>query len=423
MSDLTDPEIQVWQDLESSARSLLARYAFHEIRTPVLEYAAVFERSLGDTTDVVQKEMYTFEDRGKRRITLRPEGTAGVMRHVASMGQEAQDARFYYIGPMFRSERPQAGRRRQFHQLGAEAIGAACAAADVEMLAMQWHLLTEWGLKDCRIEINTRGLPTDHDRVADGLRAALDPVKDRLCEDCLRRYASNPLRILDCKRPSCKALVVDLPPVSSLMSEEARAYLATVCAGLDRLSLPYVQNPNLVRGLDYYVHTVWEITHTGLGAQDALAGGGRYRMSMGNRTLEGVGFAMGLERVIAALESQGGERAARPAPVWLVAQNETAFMENMVLMQTLRMRGVACGMDMQQRSIKAQMRLANRRHCRWVIIRGEQEMEKGLFVLKDMESGVQEELDMPNLLERFLSLQLTHADSRTTSSGAKTSTR
>lgn len=404
MSDLASPEIHLWQHVEDVARQVLARYSFEEVRTPILERTSVFQRTLGDTTDVVRKEMYSFTDRGDRDLTLRPEGTAGVIRHVAGRGQDAQDARLYYLGPMFRSERPQAGRRRQFHQVGVEAVGAPCPAADAEMIALQAHLLSAWGLKGFQMEVNTRGLPEDRERVAIGLRNAVAARLPDLCDDCRRRHEENPLRILDCKNAQCREVVAGLPPVSTYMGDEARAYLEDVMQLLNRLEIPVTENPRLVRGLDYYVHTVWEVTCAELGAQDALAGGGRYELTFGNKTVEGVGFAVGMERVMAALMEQGANPAdlAEQPVVWLISHGRDAFEENMILMQTLRMRGVSCGMDLQGRSTKAQMRAANRVRCRYVIIRGEHEMEEGTFQLKNMEDGVQEELDMPELMQRLM---------------------
>ncbi len=404
MSDLASPEIHLWQQLEDVARQVLARYSFEEVRTPILERTSVFQRTLGDTTDVVRKEMYSFTDRGDRELALRPEGTAGVIRYVAGRGQDAQDARLYYLGPMFRSERPQAGRRRQFHQLGVEAVGAPSPAADAEMIALQAHLLSAWGLDAFEMEVNTRGLPADRERVAIGLRNAVAPRLNDLCDDCRRRYEENPLRILDCKNAQCRDVVSGLPPVTEFMGTEARAYLADVLKILKRLEIPVTENPRLVRGLDYYVHTVWEVTHAGLGAQDALSGGGRYELTFGNKTVEGVGFAVGLERMIAALTEQGTDPAglAESPAVWLVSQAQDAFEENLVLMQTLRMRGVSCGMDLRGRSTKAQMRAANRARSRYVIIRGDHEMEEGTFQLKNMEDGAQEELDMPELMQRLM---------------------
>jgi len=313
------------------------------------------------------------------------------------------ESRVWYIGPMFRGERPAAGRRRQFHQVGAEALGPPSPAVDAEIIALQWHILQEWGVEGCRIELNTRGLPEDRQRVVEALRERLAGQRASLCEDCQRRYDSNPLRILDCKQETCRKIMAALPPVTSYMTEEARVYLSDVESYLKRLEIPYEINPMLVRGLDYYVHTVWEITRAGLGAQDALAGGGRYQVTLGSRALEGVGFALGIERVVAALISQGIDPKAlalRPR-AWLVSQGEEAFVDNMVLMQTLRERGVACGMDMQGRSMKAQMRKANKAGARFVVVRGEREMESGLFGLKDMDEGTQEDVDMPTLMERL----------------------
>lgn len=404
MSDIAAPDIQLWQHLEHVSRDVLHCYHFSEVRTPMVEYTSVFTRSLGETTDVVQKEMYTFEDRGGRSLTLRPEGTAGIMRYVANAGQDAQDARIYYIGPMFRAERPAAGRRRQFHQLGVECIGAPSPVADAEVIALQVHLLQAWGIKDFKLELNTRGLPEDHARVADGIRSALAPHRSDLCEDCQRRYDENPLRIIDCKKSGCRKIVEQIPPVTEFMGPEAREYLNELLEILDQLEIPATANPYLVRGLDYYVHTVWEVTHTGLGAQDALAGGGRYSMQMGRQLCEGVGFAVGLERILAVLEGQGisGADFVRRPCVWLVSLGDGAFRENMLLMQSLRMRGIEAGMSLSGRSMKGQMRMANKANSQYVVIRGDEEMERGTFQLKCMDSGDQEELDLPKLMERLI---------------------
>lgn len=404
MSDITAPEIFLWQQLENTARKVLSAYGITELRTPIVEQTAVFLRSLGDTTDVVQKEMYRFEDRGGRDLALRPEGTAGIIRHIAGAGQEAQDARVYYIGPMFRAERPAAGRRRQFHQLGVEAMGAASPAADVEMIALQAHLLESWGIRDFIMQVNTRGVGEDHAAVAEGLREALKPHLSELCEDCQRRFDENPLRIVDCKNPQCREIVSGIPAVTSFMSQESRDYLDEVLQLLQRLEIPAVANPTLVRGLDYYAHTVWEVTHSGLGAQDALSGGGRYALKLGRGAYEGVGFAIGLERIVAVLMGQGIDPATltQPPRVWLVAQGEAAVLENMILMQSLRLRGISAMMDLRGRSMKAQLRAANKAGCPFVVIRGDQEMEQGTFQLKDMQEGSQTELAMPELLECLL---------------------
>ena len=401
MSDLFAPEIAIWQRIEAEARRVFDLYGYSEIRTPVLEKASVFERSLGDTTDVVQKEMYAFEDRGGRRICLRPEGTAGVIRHVASRGQDAQDARLFYIGPMFRAERPQAGRKRQFHQVGSEFMGPPQPAADAETLALQLHLLQAWGLSGFEVRINTLGLPSDRPLVQQGLRAALGEQSSALCEQCRQRLETNVLRVLDCKNPNCRTLVHALPPVTTWMAPESRAYLDQVLAWLKRLDIQAVVHPALVRGFDYYVHTVWEITHSALGAQDALCGGGRYRIQMGGRDFDGVGFAMGMERVIMALQQQNPPAVAAGPMIWLVSLGDPAFQENLVLAQTLRRRGLRCGLDLAGRSMKAQMRAADRAGATRVVIRGETELAKGTFVLKDMAAGSQLELDLPALMAQL----------------------
>jgi histidyl-tRNA synthetase len=404
MSDLGPPEIADWQRIEDQARRVLALYHFSEIRTPLLEPTQVFIRSLGDTTDVVQKEMYTFEDRGGRSLTLRPEGTAGVMRYVAGQGVEALDARLYYLGPMFRCERPQAGRKRQFHQLGIEALGAPSAAADVEVIALQQHIFSAWGLRDCRVEVNTRGTPEDRKAIAEGLVRALRPHIDQLCGDCRRRLETNPLRVLDCKKPDCGKVVDLLPPVPSFLSDVSRKYLDEVMRLLCLLSIPAKLNPRLVRGLDYYVHTVWEVRHPGLGAQDAISGGGRYRIDIGDQMIEGVGFAVGLERVLTALQHDKPDgRGAISKPVaWMISQGEKALEENLVLAQTLRQRGIQCGIELGARSIKAQMREANRSGAAYAVIRGERELEKGQLILKNMKDGSQEEVELPVLIETLM---------------------
>ena len=279
MPDLASPHVEVWQFLETSAREVLARYGFSEVRTPLLEKVETFTRSIGDTTDIVQKEMYAFTDRGNRNIALRPEGTAGVMRYVAGAGQAAQDARLYYMGPMFRAENVQAGRYRQFSQLGVEMIGPPNAAADVEIMDLQRALLSAWGIEDASFQINTRGMPEDMDAVRNGLRDRLASEKGALCGDCQRRFGAI-VRVLDCKGLVAKRWC--LRYLTEYMSEASRDYLAEVEKGLQLLDLPCRINPLLVRGLDY-VNTVLEITSGALGAQNALSGGGRYQIDMGGR--------------------------------------------------------------------------------------------------------------------------------------------
>ena len=403
MSDIAAPEVRLWQRIECLAREVLARYGFEELRTPVVEFEAVFTRSLGETTDVVQKEMYVFE-KGGRRLCLRPEGTAGAMRHAAGRGAaETDGARWYYIGPMFRSERPQAGRKRQFHQCGVECLEPPSPLVDAEILALQVDLLRAWGLGDCEVRLNTRGEGGGQAQVAEGLRAALAPREAELCEDCRRRISENVLRVLDCKNESCRAIVAALPPVTDFMSEASRGYLAQVEAHLEALGVRHRIDPLLVRGLDYYEHTVWEIASTALGAQNAVAGGGRYRMQLGGRELVGAGFAIGLERVVGVLQALGRDQAliGPPPPLaWLVGLGEEAMSRNLALMQSLRAAGHACQMAYGG-SMKSQMRAANKAGAAWAVIRGGDELAQGVVALKDLGSGVQETVPLDQLAGRL----------------------
>lgn len=400
MSDIRAPEIYLWRMIEERARSLFSCYGYEELRTPVLEKLAVFKRSIGDTTDVVQKEMYAFTDRGGRELALCPEGTAGTIRHLAGRGEEGLSARVFYIAPMFRCERPQAGRKRQFHQVGVEAAGDPNPLADAECIALQQSLLQAWGLVDSKIQISSRGTREDRQPVADGLRKALQSHLGDLCEDCQRRIDENVLRIIDCKNEGCSAIVDQIPSALEFMDKASRKYLDAVIQALNNMGIQAEINPKLVRGLDYYVHTVWEITHGALGAQNAIAGGGRYEIAFGKKIIPGVGFAMGIERVIASLEACGitAEQFAPDGGTWLISLGPEALSENMKLARHLREKGIRCGMELTDKSMKAQMRKANREGAERVIIRGEEEIEKGLVIIKDMKEGTQETVSLEEVL-------------------------
>jgi histidyl-tRNA synthetase len=404
MSDIAPPDVYLWQMLEARAREVFARYRFEEVRTPVLEKTSLFTHSLGDTTDVVTKEMYSLEDRGGRNLSLRPEGTAGSVRYIASGAEETANARIYYMGPMFRCERPQAGRKRQFHQIGLEAAGAPNPLADAEVIALQINLLSAWGLEGAKIRLNTIGLPEERAAVLEGLRDAIRPRLSELPEDAQQRFETNVLRLLDSKDPVVQDVIKDVPSVTELLSDDSRAYLNTVVETLRGLEIDVEIDTSLVRGLDYYVHTVWEVVHDGLGAQNALSGGGRYRIQIGKQTIDGVGFAMGVERMIAALEATGvtADQFAPKGGVFIASLGDAALKENMLLMQTLRQRGVACEMELTARKIKAQMKRANKLGAQTVIIRGDSELENGTFVVKNMDEGTQQELELPELMDLFI---------------------
>jgi len=404
MSDVCVPEIWLWRAIEERARALFFAYGYEELRTPVLERLSVFKRSLGAATDVVQKEMYAFADRGGREIALRPEGTAGAVRHLAGRGEEGLNARVFYVAPMFRCERPQAGRKRQFHQIGVESTGAPNPLEDAECIALQVDLLEAWGLPGAKIRLSTRGLPGDRRTVAEGLRSALAPHREALCEDCRRRIDENVLRVIDCKNEACRRIVESIPSPLAFMSADSRGYLDRVMAALDALDVEAEPDDRLVRGLDYYVHTVWEITHDALGAQNALAGGGRYEIALGRKAVPGVGFAMGVERTIAALEAAGvtPERFAPKGGYWLVSLGEAALTQNAKLARRLRRAGVRCGMETGSKSMKAQMRRASRSGAEYAVICGEEELKRSVVVVKNLTDASQEELPVSAFEARVL---------------------
>ena len=408
-SDIWEPETSQWVFLESTARDIFPRYGYGELRTPIFERTDVFVRSIGTETDVVQKEMYTFADRGGRSLTLRPEGTAGVMRAIANQGlAEGEERRVFYMGPMFRGERPAAGRRRQFHQVGVEAVGRASAAMDAECIAMLHHFLTELGVGDGTILVNTRGTAADRPVVAEALKTYFTPLKDQLCPDCQRRLGANVWRLLDCKIESCQPLMAGAPRITDLLGEDSKAFFAQVCATLDTLGVPYRVEPRLVRGLDYYIHTVFEVTHGGLGAQNAIAAGGRYAITLpGNadKAIEGVGFAAGMERLLMARESLGLKAAAAAGvQLYVVGLGSRAQAAALPLAQILRTNGFRTLADTGARSMKAQMRAADRAGARLALILGDNELDRNTVVVKDLKASTQEECPRAGLEARLAAI-------------------
>lgn len=394
-SDLWDAEIGDWLVIEAAARRVFSAYGYGELRTPVFERTDVFVRSLGDETEVVQKEMYTFADRGGRSLTLRPEGTAGVIRAVANSGLgQGDEKRVFYMGPMFRGERPAAGRRRQFHQVGVEAVGPRDPVLDAECIAMFVQFLDEIGVSGARVQLNTRGLGEDRAPVTAALREFFAPRIGEMCEDCQRRLDTNVLRMLDCKAEGCRDIVAGAPNMIDLVGDESREFFGRVCRCLDQLGVNYELAPRLVRGLDYYIHTVFEVTHSGLGAQDALAGGGRYSIVPPGATkpVDGVGFAAGMERLLMARQSLGVAVSPRTeADVYVVSLGEASVTPGLVLARDLRQAGLALRVRAETagRSMKAQMRTANRLGARLVLIQGESELAAGEVVCKNMVSSEQ----------------------------------
>ncbi len=405
--DILPPQSRGWQAVERVAREVARLYGFEEIRTPAFEETALFHRGVGEATDIVQKETYTFDTRGGTSITLRPEGTAPVVRALLQhslLDNEGATAKVYYVGtPMFRYERPQAGRYRQHHQFGIEAFGVAAPEQDVECILLQSDFYRRCGLGDVRLDLNTLGDAESKARYRDTLRDFFAPKVDNLSEDSKRRLDANPLRILDSKDPKDVAAREDVPSNLESLSDKSRAHFARVRELLDAAGQAYDVNPNLVRGLDYYTDTLWEYVAGGLGAQAAVGGGGRYDAlveTLGGKPTPGVGFGMGMERLLLALEAQGDSGLVAPRPlVWIVAQSDAAKGEAFALLRELRGAGIAADSDFTGRNTKGQFKLADRAGATQCLILGDRELEAGTVALKDMSTGEQREVSRGQLLE------------------------
>ncbi len=403
--DLLPPETALWNRIEATARRVFARYNFGEIRTPIFEDTSLFARSVGEETDIVSKEMYTWEDRARAQseksqsLTLRPENTAGVVRAYIEhkLGESGQLQKLYYIGPQFRRERPQKGRYRQFWQIGAEVIGPPSAGSespvrDTEILEMLATLLDELGVSGWTLELNSVGSSADRERYNQALREALVPVAPRMCADCQRRAATNPLRVLDCKVPEDQPIIATLPRIADFLGEDSKLHFAAVIAALDAAGVPYHLNPRLVRGLDYYTRTTFEFTHGGLGAQNALLGGGRYdglSEAIGGPKAPGIGFAMGLDRLVLTLQAQEAERKTTPrADAYIAPLGENLNAAALALARELRRAGLTIelgdGSFRLKKSFEAAGKIARR-----IVILGEDELQSGILTVKDFASGVQ----------------------------------
>ncbi len=403
-ADIFPEEAAWWRRLEETADEVFPLYGYGELRTPIFEYTEVFKRGIGDETEVVQKEMYTFEDRGGRSLTLRPEGTAGVMRALLTTDvMNGNEKRVYYIGPMFRGERPAAGRRRQFHQIGLENVGRIAPEIDAETITAMMHYIKEIGITGGRLLLNTRGIQADREPAVKMLREFFNGHLDAMCDDCRARIDRNIWRILDCKQEQCRNIVRQAPPYVESYTEESQEYFRRVCKLLDQAGIEYEIDPFLVRGLDYYVHTVFELVHTaGLGAQATISAGGRYELYLPEtkKPVIGVGFAAGMERLLLVQQALGVE-APPPAvpPVFLISMGSAARDANIKLAAVLRQAGQPVIVEFEDKSMKAQLRAANRAGSRFVVIRGDEELAKNIVVCKDMADGSQQEIAPEALLE------------------------
>jgi len=401
--DLLPGTVETWQFIEDTAREVCRRFHYKEIRTPIFEHTELFQRGVGETTDIVEKEMYTFLDKGKRSISLRPEGTAGVVRAYVEnkLYAEPEVTKLYYTGPMFRYEQPQAGRYRQFHQFGIEAFGSVDPSIDAEVIALGYTIYQELGLKGVRVEINSVGNPASRAAYRESLLNFLNPMREELCKDCQSRMDKNPLRVLDCKVDQHR--FAGVPELLDYLDEECKTHFADVKGYLEDMGIPYTVNPRLVRGLDYYTHTAFEYKAEGIGAIDTVGGGGRYNGlvgQIGGQDQPGIGFGLGLERIVLILEAQGVEIPKKDTlQVYLVGMGEPAEREVAKLLYGLRLAGVTAEKDYLGRKMKAQMKSADRFQARYVAILGDDELAAGEISVKRMETGEQTKVALKDFVD------------------------
>lgn len=405
--DILPDTVGDWNYVEGEIRELCRRFGYSEIRTPIFEHTELFQRGIGEGTDVVDKEMYTFTDRGERSITLRPENTASAVRAYLQNKLYAQSnlVKLFYIGSMFRYDRPQAGRMREFHQFGVEALGEANPAVDAEVILLAMNLLEGLGLKDLELSINSVGCPKCRSKYRTMLQDFFRDKLEDLCEDCRSRFERSPLRILDCKKDSDKPYMADAPKITDCLCEECAEHFAKLKELLTSAGISFTHDPRLVRGLDYYTKTAFEIKYPPLGAQSAVAGGGRYDgliEEMGGNPTPAVGFATGLERLLLALESQNLlPEKNRSVDAYVVALGETAQAEGFKLLNSLRQQGLSAAMDFAGRSMKAQMKQANKLGAKYSVILGEDEISEGVVMLRSMEDSSQAKLPMNQVAEKI----------------------
>ncbi|MHB1452184.1 MAG: histidine--tRNA ligase [Coriobacteriia bacterium] len=392
-ADMLPDTARAWEHLQRVAQELFARYGYEPVYTPLFEHTEVFTRGIGEATDIVSKEMYTFEDKGGRSITLRPEGTASVVRSSLEHNLTANgaQAKLYYAGPMFRYERPQKGRMRQFWQIGIEVLGAAEPTADAEVITVLWRYFEALGIPvaNMRLLLNSMGDEACRPAYRDTIAAFIGEHADGLCEECNRRAGTNPLRAFDCKNPSCRQVMADAPLLRDELCDECASHYAAVKTHLDALGIPYVEDSTLVRGLDYYTRTVFEVqVDAGLGSQNAIGGGGRYDRLMeeyDGPATPGLGFALGFERTLLALEAAGVEiPAPARAEVFVARVDDSVTAQVFALAQALRDAGIAAELDHQARSLKSQFKQADRLGARFVLVVGPDELAAGEVTLRNM---------------------------------------
>ncbi len=406
VKDILPGEIEAVQRLEGTARAVFESFGYAEIRIPVMEFTSLFTRGIGASTDIVEKEMYTFPDRDGKKLTLRPEGTASVVRAFIEhqLYRKKPVTKLYYMGPMFRHERPQAGRFRQFYQVGVEALGTDSPALDIEVIAMLVETLAQSGVAEGRLEINSLGDPECRPAYRKALKGFLKEHLQRLCENCQRRFETNPLRVLDCKKEACRKNTAGAPSSLAYLCEGCLVHFQKVKDGLNRLKIAYTINDRLVRGLDYYTRTAFEVTAEGLGAQNAIAAGGRYDglvKDLGGPDTPGIGFAMGVERITSLMP----KTETRKPDLFFAFLGDEARRELLPLLFILREKGFIVEQDYSGSALKKQMGTADKLGARYTLIAGENELQSGKIILRNMSTQEQNELpiaELPGAVEAIL---------------------
>lgn len=404
--DVLPSESGKWQYTENKLRELARLYNAREIRTPVFEHTELFVRSIGDETDVVSKEMYTFEDKGGRSITLKPEGTAPVARSYIenSLDSMSLPLKTYYITPAFRYERPQAGRLREFHQFGVEIYGATSPYLDLDCISLAYDALTGLGLKNVRLKLNSIGCSECRKRYVDALRAYYADKLDEMCPTCRERYAKNALRLLDCKVPACRELTKNAPAILDYLCDDCRAHHEALCGLLEGIGIPFEIDTGIVRGLDYYTRTVFEFVTEELGAQGTVCGGGRYDnlvSSLGGKPTGCVGFAVGLERIIMLMEKQGVDFAESVPDVFVMSQSQEYAAECIKITASLRRAGISADTEMTGRSLKAQFKYADKIRAKYAVVIGGDEIAQEKVKIKKLSDGTEEECGLKALPARL----------------------
>lgn len=413
--DLLPKESCKTQYIEAAVREIAENYGFSEMRTPVFEHTELFQRSVGETTDVVQKEMYTFEDKGGRSITLRPEGTAGAARAFLEHGlfNDALPQKIYYLTSCYRYEKPQAGRLREFHQFGVESFGAGTPAADAEIISLAHAVFRYLGVQNLTLEINSIGCPECRKKFQEALKAYFESCREQLCDTCKSRLERNPMRILDCKSPVCSEIAAGAPKILDYLCDDCRAHFDAVQKYLQAMDIAFTVNPTIVRGLDYYTRTVFEFVSSEIGAQGTVCGGGRYDgllEELGGKPMPACGFGMGIERLLLLMEAQG---VPFPEPkkcdVYLVSMGEEAGLKAAALAEQLREEGLSAQFDTVGRGLKAQMKYADKIGAAYTVVLGDAELESRRVNLKNMRDGTQTELDLDDFVGAFQSIVLREA--------------